>query len=70
MMNCAHLKPDIRNTAKGEIHSQYLDANKAQASLHWQPQFSLEAGLKETIAWYTNYFTHIGLPRNRAVDHD
>ena len=38
LMGCAHLTPDVRNTAHGEIHSQYLDATKAKAVLGWQPR--------------------------------
>ncbi|MCS7080494.1 MAG: GDP-mannose 4,6-dehydratase [Chloracidobacterium sp.] len=52
LMNCRHLLPDIRNTAVGEIHSQYLDASKARALLDWTPQRTLDEGLQATIAWY------------------
>jgi CDP-glucose 4,6-dehydratase len=55
-MNCMHLKPIIENNAVGEIHSQYLDATKATENLEWQPSFSLEDGLRETIDWYSNFF--------------
>ncbi len=55
-MNCMHLKPVIENNATGEIHSQYLDSTKAQQNLGWQPAFSLEEGLMETISWYRQFF--------------
>lgn len=55
LMGCEHLRPDIRATARGEIHSQYLDAAKAQRVLGWQPRFSLDQGLAETIDWYRAY---------------
>jgi CDP-glucose 4,6-dehydratase len=55
IMKREHIEPDVRNTAKGEIRSQYLDAQKARRMLGWEPQFSLEEGLTETIAWYQNY---------------
>lgn len=58
-MKCEHLEPIILNTASGEIHSQYLDASKAKQMLGWTPQYSLEEGLRETIAWYKNYFDGI-----------
>jgi CDP-glucose 4,6-dehydratase len=52
VMQCEHIEPDIQNTARGEIHSQYLDATKARDTLGWHPQFTLEQGLVETVAWY------------------
>jgi CDP-glucose 4,6-dehydratase len=60
LMHCEHLTPDIRNTARGEIHSQYLDASKATRVLGWEPTYTLDAGLTETIAWYTDYLAHEG----------
>ena len=55
LMDCAHLKPDIRDCAEGEIHQQHLSAAKARGLLKWEPGFGLEAGLSETIAWYRAY---------------
>jgi CDP-glucose 4,6-dehydratase len=55
LMDCSHLEPDIQNTAKGEIRSQYLDSTKARSLLSWQPQYSLDEGLAETIAWYRQF---------------
>ncbi len=55
LMGCEGLAPDIQNTAKGEIHSQYLDAAKAQRALAWTPRYGLDDGLAETIAWYRAY---------------
>ena len=49
------IPPQIMNTAQGEIHSQYLDSSKAHRLLNWQPQYDLDAGLSETIVWYTHY---------------
>jgi len=50
------LQPEVRNEASNEIRNQYLDASKARTTLGWSPAFTLEAGLRETIDWYTNYF--------------
>ncbi len=50
------LTPDIQNTAKAEIPAQYLSSEKALQVLGWKAAFGIEAGLKETIAWYTDYF--------------
>lgn len=48
-------KPKILGTAKNEIDRQYLAIEKAKRILRWSPKFSLEEGLKRTIAWYKDY---------------
>jgi len=55
LMHCEHLEPVVRNEAKGEIHSQYLNAEKAHQTLEWKPQYTLETGLTETIEWYRDF---------------
>jgi len=55
LMKCEHLKPDVQNNASGEIREQYLTAEKAHRILNWKPQFTLEQGLTETVAWYREY---------------
>ena len=55
LMKITNIKPDVQNTARGEIASQYLNTDKARQILNWQPQYSLEDGLRETIAWYQQY---------------
>jgi CDP-glucose 4,6-dehydratase len=57
LMGCVHLEPIVRNTAQGEIHSQYLDSTKAQRILDWQPEYDLVRGLQETILWYKTYLS-------------
>lgn len=52
----SEIKPNIMNEAKGEIKDQYLSNRKAKAILGWEPMYSLDEGLKETISWYKNYF--------------
>lgn len=49
------LQPDVRDEATNEIRHQYLSAAKARRMLGWQPLFSLDASLKRTIAWYTDF---------------
>jgi CDP-glucose 4,6-dehydratase len=49
------LQPEIRNEAVNEIRKQYLNADKARQSLGWSPLFTLEDGLKKTIAWYRDF---------------
>jgi nucleoside-diphosphate-sugar epimerase len=34
------------------------DISKAQQILGWQPRVSLEAGLRRTIEWFSNYISH------------
>ena len=51
-MKCKKIEPDVQNTASGEIRAQYLSSAKAHRVLGWQPEFSLEKGLEETIEWY------------------
>jgi CDP-glucose 4,6-dehydratase len=50
------LQPDVRNEASHEIREQYLDATKARTMLSWSPSFSIETGLKMTLAWYERHF--------------
>lgn len=67
-MNAKHLKPIIENTARGEIHDQYLDSDKARKKLKWQTKYSLTEGLNETIDWYRDFLTYTGeVDKTRAV---
>ena len=49
------LVPDVRNEATNEIRHQYLSADKARSLLNWSPRFTLDEGLRRTIAWYREY---------------
>ena len=55
------LRPDVQGTKKpdAEIDEQYLSSEKAERVLGWKPKYDLQAGLKETIRWYENYFSRI-----------
>jgi CDP-glucose 4,6-dehydratase len=46
------VEPIVLSQAANEIPRQYLDAAKARRMLGWRPVFSLDDGLKRTIAWY------------------
>ena len=50
----ANKKADYRvlNKAKYEIKHQYLSSVKARRILGWNPKYSLDRGIKETLAWY------------------
>jgi CDP-glucose 4,6-dehydratase len=52
-------KPDvpvqILGQAKGEIDAQWMDSSKAREQLGWEPRWSFEQGLEQTIPWYEEY---------------
>jgi CDP-glucose 4,6-dehydratase len=50
------LTPIVLNEASNEIRHQYLSAAKARSLLDWSTQFSLDEGLRKTIAWYRDFF--------------
>ncbi len=56
LMGKSALRPQILNSAGNEIPKQYLDCSKARRMLAWEPQFTLDKGLGETIQWYREYF--------------
>lgn len=59
-MGKSHLEPVILASAESaefEIHDQYLDAAKAMEELGWRPQYDFAHGIRETIQWYTNFFS-------------
>ena len=43
--------PSRLRPEKGEIHRVVADISKAKELLNWEPQVSLEEGLRQTIAW-------------------
>jgi CDP-glucose 4,6-dehydratase len=53
------LKPIIQNRASHEIQKQYLSSEKARRVLGWKPHYSLEAGLRRTLAWYREYLAEV-----------
>jgi CDP-glucose 4,6-dehydratase len=59
LMGKSDLEPVILNEAKNEIKHQYLSAAKARQLLNWEPQYTLEEGLQEAIAWYQNFLQPI-----------
>lgn len=57
LMGREDLKPRVLNQAGNEILHQYLSAKKARRALGWRPRYTLEQGLRETIAWYRKHFS-------------
>ena len=58
------LQPDVRGKP-GSYEYEFLSAEKARRVLGWEPQYSLEAGLAETYAWYRE---HSGAELESASD--
>jgi CDP-glucose 4,6-dehydratase len=50
-----HLEPVILDEVNNEIQDQYLCSDKAGQVLGWEPQFSLDQGLTETMNWYKEF---------------
>jgi len=46
------LEPIVLGEASNEIPEQHLSSAKARAALGWSPQWTLDAALEETVAWY------------------
>lgn len=60
LMDATDLKPDVRNEVQGEIRHQYLSAARAHTALGWGATYTLDQGLRETIAWYRKFFAGTG----------
>ena len=55
----SEFKPEIKNVAvingpnrQGDIPHSHASVNKAKELLNYNPQFSLQEGLKEAVSWY------------------
>jgi nucleoside-diphosphate-sugar epimerase len=49
------LEPEVLNRATHEIRHQYLSAAKAKAALRWEALYTLDEGLRRTVAWYHHF---------------
>jgi CDP-glucose 4,6-dehydratase len=48
------LTPTVLDQAVHEIPEQALDCGKADRMLGWRPTYRVDAGLRETVAWYAS----------------
>ena len=55
LMDRGDLEPIVQNIASSEIREQFMVAEKAREMLGWTPRYGMEAGLRETIDWYTEF---------------
>ena len=49
------LAPDVRGTAKLEIHHQHLSARRMRDELGWSERHDLVGGVERTVRWYREY---------------
>jgi CDP-glucose 4,6-dehydratase len=50
-----NLEPVILDSVTNEIKDQYLDSTKLRRIIGWEPRYSREEALRETMAWYNDY---------------
>jgi CDP-glucose 4,6-dehydratase len=68
LMGRADLAPRILNEASHEIPRQYLDCSKARRMMGWQPAFTMEEALLDTIAWYRQHAAATLSPAARLLE--
>lgn len=66
VMGKSTLEPVVLNQAVHEIPDQALDISKAARELAWVPKHRVEAGLRETVAWYAPLLAGNLTPRPRS----
>lgn len=52
-------EPKFHGAPREKPVVKYLDIRKAKTLLGWEPQTSLEAGVRETIDWYRTYLAQL-----------
>lgn len=52
------LEPIILDEVEHEIQDQYLSSEKVGQVVGWEPQYTLETGLKETMDWYQTFLAN------------
>ena len=51
-----NIKPIIKKISKDEKYTLIPCSENTIRNLGWSPRFSIDKGLKQTFAWYKNYF--------------
>jgi CDP-glucose 4,6-dehydratase len=62
LMSRPDLVPIVQNIATDELREQYMVSDKARRVLGWTPRFTMDQGLRETIAWYTSALSDLEHP--------
>jgi CDP-glucose 4,6-dehydratase len=53
------IEPIILDEAPNEIQAQYLSSAKARQRLGWEPDYTLEQALGQTLTWYKQFLSEI-----------
>jgi CDP-glucose 4,6-dehydratase len=56
VMERTDLQLTIMNQATNEIPRQYLDCSRARTRMQWAPRWGLDEALRDTVAWYADWF--------------
>jgi len=59
------LEPVVLNEASNEIRRQFLSAARARRTLPWTPLFTLDEGMRRTVAWYERFLG----ASHKPIDH-
>ena len=59
------LEPLVLNEASNEIRRQFLSAARARRTLPWTPLFTLDEGMRRTVAWYERFLG----ASHKPIDH-
>jgi CDP-glucose 4,6-dehydratase len=59
------LEPVVLNEASNEIRLQFLCAAHARRTLPWSPLFTLDEGMRRTVAWYEGFLG----ASHKSIDH-
>ena len=57
------VEPVVLAEATNEILAQHLASTKARVRLGWRPAFTLDEGLRQTVAWYRTFLAAEGSAR-------
>jgi len=58
ILSCQEVPLTLLNQASKEIQDQSLDSHKARELLGWEPLFTWEQALQQTVGWYQKFLGH------------